>query len=164
MIGTIIRIVLLGAFAVLVACAVGLVIMSGVAQSHDVVRIPVPPSTFVGGTVSTADFADAYIEPLNYSTFTNIDRVAQVAFHQGDKEVFRNQREVAYEGTRCGLNYVISYILAKDTSPQTLTVATTVRRVDKGRKGPRFLLALWKPVHRRLMPYLLDRMAILAPD
>jgi hypothetical protein len=157
-----IRIVLLGAFVVLLACGIGLFVMSGVAQSHDVVRIPVPNSTFVGGAAPTSHYADAYIAPMRYSSFTNIERVAQQAFHRGEKEVFRDEREVAYEGKTLGLTYVVSYILAKETSPPTLTVATTVNLASK-RKG-RFYWMLVKPVHRHLMPYLLDRMVIMAPD
>lgn len=162
MIITAIKIVLLGATLVLIALVIGLVVMAGVAQSHDVVRIPVPQSTFVAGTEAQSIYSDAYVGPMEYSTFRDIDRVSQQAFHRGDKEVYRDEREVAYEGSALGLSYTISYILMKDASPQTLTVATTVRVVEP-RKG-KYCWMVAKHVHRRLLPYLLDRMIIMAPD
>ncbi len=163
MIGVIIRILILGAIVVMIACGVGLFVMAGVAQSHDVVHIPVPPNTYVVSTEPMSDYSDAFIAPMTYSFFANIDRVAQQAFHRGDKEVFRDEHEVAYEGRKFGLSYVVSYILEKDQSPQTLTVATTVKVVDP-KKRARYLLMIGKPIHRCLIPYLLDRMVILAPD
>ncbi|HXV13631.1 MAG TPA: hypothetical protein VEC56_05440 [Candidatus Krumholzibacteria bacterium] len=162
MIVTAIKIVLLIAFVILIALAIGLVVMAGVAQSHDVVRIPVPQSTFVAGTEPKSIYSDAYVAPMEYSTFRDIDRVAQLAFHRGTKEVHRDEREVAYEGTMLGLSYTISYILMKDSSPQTLTVATTVRIVEP-KKG-KYCWMVAKHVHRHLLPYLLDRMVITAPD
>ena len=163
MIGVIIRILILGTIVVVIACAIGLFIMAGVAQSHDVVPIPLPPSSYVASTEPMSDYSDAFIAPMNYSTFANIDRVAQQAFHRGDREVFRDEHEVAYEGRKYGLSYVVSYILTKDTAPQTLVVATTVKVADE-KKRARYLLTILKPIHRSLIPYLLDRMVILAPD
>jgi hypothetical protein len=161
MIGAIIKIIIMGAFVVLLVCAIGLFVMAGVAQSHDVVRLPVPSGTFIAGTLPTADYSDAYVAPLRYSGFSSIERVAQQAFHRGHREVFRSDSEVAYEGRASGLEYYISYILRRDTSPPTLAVATTVRIREK--KG-RYYWMVAKQVHRRLLPYMLDRMAITAPD
>lgn len=163
MVGVIIRIVILGAIVLLIAGGIGLFVMAGVAQSHDVVHIPVPPNTYASSTEPMADYSDAFIAPMNYSVFSNIDRVAQQAFHRGDREVFRDEHEVAYEGTKFGLKYTVSYILEKDQSPQTLTVATTVKVVDP-KKRARYLIMIGKPIHHCLIPYLLDRMVILAPD
>jgi hypothetical protein len=160
-IATILRILLLGAFVILIALAAGLAIMAGVAQSHDVVRIPLPSSTFIASTESGSDGSDAYVAPLNYSTFRDIDRVAQLAFHKGQREVFRDEHEVAYEGETAGVHYYISYILVRDIQPPTLIAATTVQVQNK--KG-RYYWRVVKHVHRRLMPYMLDRMSIMAPD
>ncbi len=162
MIGIVIKIVLLGAFVILVAIAGGLFIMAGVAQSHDVVRIPVPPNTFIAGTLPTSDDSDAYVGPMDYSTFRDIERVAQQVFHRGTREVYRDEREVAYDGTAFGMSYRISYILNKETSPQTLAVATTVQFGPQ--KRTRYYWKVAKQVNRRLLPYLLDRMIIMAPD
>ncbi len=161
MILTAVKILLLGAVVVLITCVIGLFIMSGVAQSHDVVRVPVPPGSYIPGYLATPDYADAYVSPLRYATYSNIDRVAQLAFHRGDREVYRGKNEVAFEGETLGVSYVVSYILVKNTSPQTLTVATAVRTPEK--KG-RFYWKIAKHIHRRLMPYLVDRMATTAPD
>jgi hypothetical protein len=158
---TIIKILLFGAFVVLITCAVGLFIMAGVAQTHDVVRIPVPSGSYIAGALGTPDYTDAYIAPMPFRSFGNIDRVAQQAFHRGDREVYRGKNEVAYEGKKAGVEYIVSYILAKDTSPQTLTVATAVKTGDK---KSRYYWRVAKQVHRRLMPYLVDRMVTSAPD
>ncbi|HEU4930062.1 MAG TPA: hypothetical protein VFU38_09550 [Candidatus Krumholzibacteria bacterium] len=158
---TAIKILLLGAFVVLITCAVGLFIMAGVAQSHDVVRVPVPSGSYIAGSVSSPDYTDAYVAPMQYRSFANIDRVAQQAFHRGDREVYRSKSEVAYEGEALGIAYVTSYILVKETSPQTLTVATSVKL---GNKKARYCWMVAKQVHRRLMPYLIDRMVVTAPD
>jgi hypothetical protein len=161
MIGTILKILLLGALVVLIALSVGLFIMAGVAQSHDVVRIPLPPSTFIAGTATDSNGADAFVAPLRHSSYRSIDRVAQFAFHKGQREVYRDDHEIAYEGETAGVHYYISYIIARDTSPVTLVAATTVQTKD--RKG-RYYWKVFKHVHRRLMPYMLDRMTIMAPD
>lgn len=162
MIGIIIRILLLGAFVVLLVCAIGLFIMSGVAQSHDVVSIPVPQGTFIAGTIPNSDYSDAYVGPMEYAGFASIERVEQQAFHRGIKEVYRDEREVAFQGEALGYTYHVSYILFKDPRPSTLVVATTVKYgPDKKR---RYLWKVAKQVHCRLMPYLLDRMIIMAPD
>ena len=161
MIGTILKILLLGALVVLIALALGLFIMAGVAQSHDVVRVPVPSSTFIAGTVEGSNGADAFVAPLNHSSFRDIDRVAQLAFHKGQREVYRDENEVAYEGETAGVHYYISYILMRDTSPATLVAATTVQ--TKNKKGV-YYWKLVKFAHRRLMPYMLDRMTVMAPD
>lgn len=161
MIGAILKIVLLGVFVVLIASAIGLFIMAGVAQSHDVVRIPLPSSSFIASTAPNSAGADAFVAPMRYSTYRDIDRVAQLAFHKGQREVFRNDTEVAYEGETAGVHYYISYILVRDTSPPTLVAATTVQTKDK--KG-RYCWKAFEQVHRRLMPYMLDRMIIMTPD
>jgi hypothetical protein len=161
MIVDLIKIVIMGAFVVLLACVVGLFIMAGVAQSHDVVRLPVPSGTFIAGTQPTSDHSDAYVAPLKINGFSSIERVAQQAFHRGQREVFRSDNEVAYEGQAPGLEYYISYVLTRETSPPTLAVATTVRIKEK--KG-RYYYMVANQVYRRLLPYMLDRMAIMAPD
>ena len=76
-------------------------------------------------------------------------------------EIYRSKNEVAYEGRTAGVDYIVSYILMKETSPQTLTVATAVKT---GNKKSRYYWMVAKQVHRRLMPYLVDRMVTTAPD
>lgn len=161
MIGIVIKIVLLGAFLVLVACAIGLFVMAGVAQSHDIVALPVPQSSFIASTQPLSDYSDAFVAPMHHATFRDIDRVAEQAFHRGDQEVFRDEREVVYQGRMLGVNYHLSYMLLRDPSPTTLTVSTTVKFENK---YAHYYWPVLKQVHRRLMPYLLDRMVVLAPD
>ena len=158
-----IRIVVLVAFVILIACGIGLFVMAGVAQSHDVVRIPAPNGTFISGDDPHANYTDAYIAPLGYSGFRDIGRVAEQAFYRGDKEIYRDDGEVTYQGTVAGMfHYKMSYLLAKDQSPQTLTVVSSITLAE-GKKA-RYLWVVAKPIHRHLIPYLLDRMVIMAPD
>lgn len=161
MLGAAIKILLFGAFVVLVTCAVGLLIMAGVAQTHDVVRIPVPSGSYIASAIPNPTYTDAYVGPMQFHSFANIERVAQQAFHRGDREIYRSQNEVAYEGRTAGVDYIVSYILVKETSPQTLTVATAVKTSSK---KSRYYWMVAKQVHRRLMPYLVDRMVTTAPD
>jgi hypothetical protein len=149
------------AVAIIVAFVslVGVFIMAGVAGTHDVVPIPVPS----GSSLSTmkSDYADAYRAPLTYNTYRNIDRVAEHAYHTGAVEVSRNENEIVFEGYRGGVRYFISYMLDRQTTPNTLTVITLVR--VHSTTGD-YLWKVVRPVHKRLAPYLLDRMAQGAPD
>jgi hypothetical protein len=98
---------------------------------------------------------------MRYSTYSNIDRVAERAFHKGRSEAFRDAHEVVFEGRLIGLHYYVSYVLTRETSPNTLALATSVRFEDK--KG-KYVWKVLRPIYRRLAPFMLDRMAVAAPD
>lgn len=154
MIGTIFRALIVLIVVVAITGFIGLFIMAGVASTHDVVAIPVPADSYLATMKS--DHASAFQVPLDNNTYRDIDRVAEEAFRLGGKEVYRGEKEVVYEGYRGGLRYFTSYILDKEATPNTLTLVTRVR-VHGPRSG--HLLRALRPVHKRLAPYLLDRMA-----
>ncbi|MDH4037083.1 MAG: hypothetical protein OEX18_11580 [Candidatus Krumholzibacteria bacterium] len=159
MVGTILRAFV--AIAVIVAFAglVGIFIMAGVASTHDVVPIPVPSTSYLASYQN--DYMDAYRAPLVYNTYRNIDRVAENAYHFGAREIYRDEDEVVFEGYRGGIRFFISYMLERKTNPNTLTVVSMAR--VHGRRSV-YLWKLVRPIHKRLAPYLLDRMAQAAPD
>lgn len=159
MIGTIFK--ALSIFIVVVAITgfVGLFIMAGVASTHDVVPIPVPSQSYLA--TLQGDYTAAFRAPLMYNTYRTIDRVAEEAFVLGGKEIHRGEDEVVYEGYRGGIRYFTSYMLDRKTNPNTLTTVTLVRL--HGTKSA-YLWKAIRPVHKRLAPYLLDRMAQAAPD
>ena len=139
---------------------VGLFAMSGVATSHDVIRVPVPRDSYLAGNVQTADYADAYSAPMRFNSYGTIDQVAESAFHKG-QEAHRDDHEVAYSGKAPGLDYHISYILDLGARPRTLTVATTVH--FHGWIGRAYWFVA-RPIHRMFVPVMLDRMAQAAPQ
>jgi hypothetical protein len=161
MIATVFRAFAVAVIIIALVAGFGLFIMAGIAATHNVVRVPVPSSSYLTSLTQHSDFSTAYRAPLDLNTFRNINEVAAYAFFRGDRELARTDDEVVYTGSQFGLHYFFSYMLDKQANPQTLTVVTLVRfRNQKGRYA-------WQIVGRiqhRLIPYLLDRMAQLAPD
>lgn len=158
MVGTILRALVVFIVVVAITGFLGLFIMAGVASTHDVVAVPVPPDSYVA--TMKADYTSAFRAPLTYNSYRDIEGVAQEAFRLGGKEVYRGEKEVVYEGTRAGIRYFTSYMLDRSASPHTLTMVTMIRLhgTNSGR-----LWRVLRPVHKRLAPYLLDRMAQAAP-
>lgn len=159
MLATMMKALIAGLVVIAIAGFIGLFIMAGVAATHDVVRIPVPSGSHLAPL--KADYADAYLAPLEYNTYRSIEGVTANAFRHGGKEIFRSENEVVYEGYRLGVRYFTSYRLDRTTSPNTLALITVVRIHEP--KG-KYAWRAFRPVHKRLAPYLLDRMAQAAPD
>lgn len=154
MVATILRVFFAFAIAVAIAGVIGVFVMAGVASTHDVVPIPVPSGTYLSNL--KYDYIDAYRAPLTYNTYRDIDQVAAQAFRLGAAEIYRSEEEIVFEGYRGGVRYYIGYLLDRKTSPNTLTVVTMVR--THGTRGA-YLWKVARPLHKRLAPYLLDRMA-----
>lgn len=143
--------VVLGATALL-----GLFVMSSLARIDGVEAVAVPAESYVSGHARRADYADAYRVEMRYSNYRHIGDVIDNAFHKGSGAIYRSDREVCFEGVAPGLTYRTSFILEHGAEPPALTVSTTVHYVKK--KGEiYFFLAM--PVHKMLVPYLLDRMS-----
>jgi hypothetical protein len=159
MIRSLFRVLVATTFVLVVAAAVGLFIMAGVASTHDVVRIPVPKSSYLATMDSV--YTVAYIAPMDFDTYRSIDRVAEVTARKGLEETNRNDHEIVYQGSFPGVTYYFSYILSKDIQPNTLAMVTAVQVRNK--KG-HYLLYLYRPIYRLLGPYLLDRAVQAAPD
>ena len=139
---------------------VGLFTMSTVATSHDIVRVPIPRASYLSGAASTAHYADAYIAPMRYSSYVSIEEVEEEVFHKGRREVQRTGAELVYAGKAPGVSYQIAYLLDVNARPRTLTVSTTV--IVHNRVG-RVYWILTRPIHRMVVPAMLDRMAQAAP-
>jgi hypothetical protein len=161
MIGTVLKAFVVIAVVVAITTVVGVFIMAGVAGTHEVVPIPVPSYSYVANHVLEPDYLDCYRAPLEFTTYINIERVIEHAPHKGEKEVYRDEKEVVYEGHAVGLQYFRSYILDRGTVPATLSIVTAVKIEEK--KGRHFW-RLIRPIHKRLAPFMLDRMAQSAPD
>ena len=161
MIGTVLKIVVGIVIVVAITGVVGVFIMAGVAGTHEVVRIPVPSYSYIANQLGPVDYADCSRVPLEYTTYIKLDTVIEHAFHKGEREVYRNEREVVYEGHALGLQYFLSYILDRSTNPATLSLATAVRLNDK---NAHYYWKVIRPVYRRFAPFMLDRMAQSAPD
>lgn len=153
--GTVIKTILIAAVVMAVAGFIGLFVMSGVASSHGVRRIDLPPGCHAAAVAEKADYTDAYQSPMTYMAFKSIDEAAAATFAPG-REVQRTETEVAYTGYRGGARYDISYVLDRSADPPTITVATAVRLPSRKSRVYWFVAGR---VHRMLFPYLLDRMA-----
>jgi hypothetical protein len=161
MIATAFKALVVAMVIVALFAAFGLFVMAGIAATHDVVRVPIPTSSYLTPFAERSNFSVAYRAPLEYNTFKDINQVAAYAFFRAQHEIARSDSEVVYSGARLDLHYFVSYILGKQTSPPTLTVVTVVR--FRNRTG-RYVWEVLGRVHHRLVPYLLDRMAQLAPE
>lgn len=143
----------------LIACAVGLFVMAGVAATHDVERVSPPASSFLASVRS--DHEVAFKAPMEYDTYRDIDRLAQFTAHRGLTERYRDARELVYEGSLPGATYLVSFVLMRDKRPNTLTMTTAFTL--HGSAG-RYLWFIYRPVYRFLGAYLLDRVVENAPD
>jgi len=156
---TVLRLLQVAFFALIVIAIVGLIgvaVMGGLARSDGVENAEIPPDSYIFGYAGQADYADAYVAPMQFSAFGNIDAVAANAFERGDHEIHRSEREVTFEGTAPGVTYQISYILDLSASPATLTVCTAVH--VENRRGRAYFTVV-KPIHKMLLPYLVNRMS-----
>jgi hypothetical protein len=158
MVRTILRVFLVLGILLVFTGVMGVFIMAGVATAHDVVPIPVPSPSYLSSM--QGDYKRAFRVPLTYNTFKDIESVAEHAYPLGGVEVYRSEQEVVYEGYRFGIRYYTSYMLDRSTGPNTLTIVTLVR-LHGTRSG--YLWRVIRPVHKRLAPYLLDRLAQAAP-
>jgi hypothetical protein len=159
MIGAIFRAAIATLVVVAITGALGLIVMAGVAATHGVVHIPVPGTSYLSSI--QADYVDACRAPMEYNTYRDITRVTAFIQHNGERETYRSDYEIVYEGRAPGVTYFVSYMLDRTTSPHTLSMVTAVR--IHNRKGSYFWTA-FRPVYRRLAPYLLDRLVQAAPD
>jgi len=144
-----------------IAGGIGLVIMAGVAGTHDVKPIPIPRDCSIAVLAEQWDYSDAFRRPMEYGAYKNIHQVIENAPLKGDGEIHRNAKEVVYAGSWPGVNYQIAYILDRETHPYSVQLVTAYR--FKGSKS-KHLLKVYKPIHRCLAPFLLDRLGSRAPS
>jgi hypothetical protein len=151
--------ILLAGLVVAMVGLVGLVAMSAVASSHDIVVVPVPERAFIFSMAATADYADAYVGPMHYRFFTRIEQIEEHAFQKGEV-VHRTESEIVYKGKAPGLTRYTSYILDTNVSPKTITVVTVV---DTHNTLGKVYWKVVRPIHYLIVPVRLDRMMQEAP-
>jgi len=160
MIGTFFKAVVITVIVLAITAGLGLVIMAGVAGTHDVKPVPVPPDSGIASLAEQWDYGDAFHRPMEFNSYRNIDQVVDNIPFKGDDEVHRSNTEVVYAGTLPGINYQIAYSFDRDNFPPSVTLVSAYRIKDG---TGRYFWKLWKPIHRCLAPYLLDRLAERAP-
>lgn len=117
------------------------------------VMAPVPSLIAIRG--AGADYLDAYRVAVSPERLRNLDDVVAVAFQKGD-EIGRSATEVVYQGCAPGLVFEVAYQLTLESDTSELTMTTAVRYTSG---TGRVYFALVRPIHRRLVPFMVSRMA-----
>jgi len=157
--GTLFKILVVAVIVLGLTAAAGLAIMAVVAGTHDVIRIPVPKECSLYTNAGMWDYADAYRRPMEFNSYRNVDQMIANISIKGDAEIHRSETEVVYVGHLPGIEYQVSYMLDRNDFPPAVELATIYR--FKTRTG-RYLWKLFRPIHRCLAPYMLDRLGSLA--
>jgi hypothetical protein len=160
MLGTLFKVIIWGAIILAITGGLGLVIMAGIAGTHDVKPIPIPKTSSIYMLAQEWDYADAFRRPMEFGSYHDIKQMADNVPVKGDGEVHRTTKEVVYAGTLPGMSYQVAYMLDRDTFPPAIAMVTAYRIKDK--KGKYFWMGFRK-IHRCLAPYLLDRLGSRAP-
>ena len=161
MLGTLFKVLFLTLFVLAITGGLGLVIMAGVAGTHDVKSIPVPPGSSLAVIADQWDYADAFRRPMEFNSYRDIHQVIENAPVKGDGEIYRSATEVVYAGTVPGMQYQVAYILDRTGFPPAIELVTAYRFKDP---KDRYLWKVYRPIHRCLAPYLLDRLGSRAPS
>jgi hypothetical protein len=160
MLGTLFKVLVVTVIVLAITAFLGLVIMAGVAGTHDVKPIPIPKHTTLATLASAWDYADAFRAPMEYVSYRDIHEIIANVSIKGDGEIHRSAKEVVFAGKLPGINYQVAYMLDRESFPPALQLVTIYKVKD--RKG-RLLWKVWRPIHRCLAPYMLDRLAARAP-
>ena len=161
MLGTLFKVVFLTLLVVVITGGLGLVIMAGVAGTHDVKPIPIPKHSSLAALAPLWNYGDAYRRPTEFNAYKDIDQLMANVTVKGDGEIHRTAREVVYAGSVPGMNYQVAYILDRDVFPPVIEMVTIYRF-----KHPRskYLWKVYGPIHRCLAPFILDRLGSRAPS
>lgn len=163
MLGTLFKVVFLTLLVVALTGGLGLVIMAGVAGTHDVKPIPIPKDCSLATIATQWDYADAYTRPMEFNSYRDIHQVMDNVSVKGDGEIHRTAHEVVYAGTVPGMNFQVAYMLDRDSFPPTVKMVTVYKFKFKDWKG-KYLWKVYRPIHRCLAPYILDRLGSRAPS
>ena len=161
MIGALFRALVVAVVVLVITGGLGLVIMAGVADAHDVRRIPVPRQSSLSIIAAEWDYADAWRRPMEFNSYRDIAQVIENASVKGDGEIHRTKQEVVYAGSVPGMNFQVAYRLDRDAYPPSLEMVTVYKfRSATGKQ----LWRVYRPIHRCLAPYLLDRLGSRGPS
>ena len=161
MLGTLFKVVFFTLFVLAITAGLGLVIMAGVAGTHDVKPVAIPRDSSLAVLAVQWDYADAFRRPMEFNAYRDINQVMEKVSVKGDGEIHRTSKEVVYSGSVVGMTYQVAYMLDRDQYPPALILTTAYKF-----KNPRnkYLWKVYRPIHRCLAPYLLDRLGTRAPS
>lgn len=138
------------------ALLLGFVFLLGVvANARGVRSVAVPSPSLIAPRATGMDYVDAYRVAVSSGRLRNLDDVVAAAFQKGD-EVGWSTTEVVYTGCAPGLVFDVAYQLDHENDKPVLTMTTVVRY--KSWVG-RIYFAAVRPIHRRLVPFMVSRMA-----
>ena len=126
-----------------------------IANARGVRSVTAPTPSLLATRAVGADYLDAYRVTVSPERLQNLDNVIAAAFQKGD-EVGRSETEVVYEGCAPGLVFDVAYQLTLESEKSALTMTTAVRYTSW---TGRVYFALVRPIHRRLVPFMVSRMA-----
>lgn len=158
--GTLFKVLVIALIVLALTAAAGLVIMAGVAGTHDVKRIPVPKDCSLYTMSTMWDYADAYRRPMEFNSYRDLKQMVDNISIKGESEVHRSANEVVFAGHLTGIDYQVAYRLDRSGFPPAVEMVTAYRL--KNREG-RYLWKLVRPIHRCLAPYMLDLLGSRAP-
>lgn len=126
-----------------------------IANARGVRSVVAPAPSLIAIRAVGADYLDAYRVTASPERLRNLDDVVVAAFQKGD-EVARSATEVVYTGCAPGLVFDVAYQLTHESDNPVLTMTTAVRYTSG---TGRLYFAIVRPIHRRLVPFMVSRMA-----
>jgi len=132
---------------------VTLTIVSSLAGIRGVQEVAPPATTLLDAVYPGAAYRDAYQVAIPRGSFTQLDELQEAAFRKGAL-VGRRGTELLYRQRLFGLQLHTDYQVVRTAAGPTILV-TTVVHLQGGLDGIR--LAIFRPIHRRLMPTLVGR-------
>ena len=159
--GTLFKVLIVAVIILGLTTAAGLAIMAVVAGTHDVKSIPVPKASSLYTMSTMWDYADAYKRPMDFNAYRNIKQVEENVTIKGEGEVHRSASELVYAGKLPGIDYQVAYLLDHSGYPSAIEIVTVYKL--KNRQG-RYLWKVFKPIHKCLAPYMLDKLGSRAPS
>jgi hypothetical protein len=159
--GTLFKVLIVGLIILGLTAAGGLAIMAVVANTHDVKSVPVPKASSLY-TISTMwSYADAFRRPMDFNSYHDLKQMEANITIKGDGEVHRSANEVVYAGHLPGIDYQVGYLLDRSGFPSAIEIVTVYKL--KNAEG-RYLWKVFRPIHRCLAPYMLDKLGSRAPS
>ena len=159
--GTLFKVLIVGAIILGLIGAAGLGIMAVVAGTHDVKQVPIPKSCSLYTNSTLWDFADAYRRPMDFNSYRDIKQMEENVSIKGEGEVHRSANELVYAGRLPGIDYQVAYRLDRSGHPSAIELVTIYKFKNKQGK---YLWKVFKPIHKCLAPYMLDKLGARAPS
>lgn len=158
--GALFKVLIVALIILGLTAAAGLGIMAVVAGTHDVKPIPVPKTSSLYSISTMWNYADAYKRPMDFNAYRDIKQVEENVTIKGKGEVHRSANEIVYGGKLPGIDYQVAYIIDRSGYPSAIEIVTCYKFTDS--KG-KYLWKIWRPIHKCLAPYMLDKLGSRAP-